>query len=92
MRMLNLGAEQTPPLVNRVPHIPMLRENNVRKGFFEHDREQGIVRIERVSQKMTKPGLYDADLKLAAEKHQEYLNSREGTISGTVVKIERKKG
>jgi len=35
-RMLNLGAQQTPPLVDRVPHIPMLRENNVRKGFFEH--------------------------------------------------------
>ena len=36
-RMLNLGAKQTPPLVDRVPHIPMLRENNTRKGFFEHD-------------------------------------------------------
>ncbi|MFH2044771.1 MAG: site-specific integrase [Pseudomonadota bacterium] len=36
-RMLNLGAKQTPPIVDRVPHIPMLRENNTRKGFFEHD-------------------------------------------------------
>jgi integrase len=36
-RMLNLGANQTPPTVDRLPHIPMLRENNVRKGFFEHD-------------------------------------------------------
>jgi len=35
-RMLNLGAKQTPPIVDRVPHIPMLRENNIRKGFFEH--------------------------------------------------------
>jgi len=35
-RALNLGARQTPPLVQRVPWVPMLRENNVRKGFFEH--------------------------------------------------------
>ncbi|OEU65542.1 MAG: hypothetical protein BBJ57_00400 [Desulfobacterales bacterium PC51MH44] len=35
-RMLNLGAQQTPPVVDRVPHISMLNENNARKGFFEH--------------------------------------------------------
>ncbi len=35
-RLLNLGAQQTPPKVDRVPKITMLKENNVRKGFFEH--------------------------------------------------------
>ena len=35
-QMLNLGAKSTPPKVDRVPRIPMLRENNVRKGFFEY--------------------------------------------------------
>jgi integrase len=34
-RMLKMGAQCTPPKVNRVPFIPMLKENNTRKGFFE---------------------------------------------------------
>jgi len=36
-RMMRIGASYTPPLVDRVPEIQMLKENNTRKGFFEHD-------------------------------------------------------
>ena len=115
----------------------MLKENNVRKGFFEHDqflalrdhlpeylrgfvtfayktgwrvseiseltwqqvdREQGIVRIEAGESKNDEAVfdryniVNDADLKLSTEKHQKYLDSCAGTISGTVVDFERKKG
>lgn len=34
-RMLNLGAQHEPPLVERVLHISMLKESNPRSGFFE---------------------------------------------------------
>ncbi len=34
-RMFNLAKRKTPPVVTAAPYIPMLRENNVRKGFVE---------------------------------------------------------
>ena len=36
-KLLNLGAKQTPPLVDRVPYIPLLKEADPRQGFFEHE-------------------------------------------------------
>ena len=34
-KMLNLGARHTPPKVDRVPHIPMLKEPPARKGYVD---------------------------------------------------------
>ena len=33
-RMFRLAHQQTPPMVARVPHIPMLEERNIRSGVF----------------------------------------------------------
>jgi integrase len=43
-RALHLASLHEPPLVSRVPKFPMLAEDNVRKGFFEHD---AFVRLRR---------------------------------------------
>lgn len=44
-RMLRLGAQQTPAKVDRVPYIPMLKEHNTRKGFFEHSEYMALRNI-----------------------------------------------
>lgn len=36
-KAFNLADRCTPPKVSHVPYIPMLKENNVRKGFIEHE-------------------------------------------------------
>jgi len=36
-KAFNLAAKCTPPKVAHVPYIPMMKENNVRKGFIEYD-------------------------------------------------------
>jgi len=41
-RMIHLGAQCTPPKVNLVPYIPMLKESNVRKRFFEPDEHKAL--------------------------------------------------
>jgi len=37
-RMFSLGMKSTPPKVYRLPAIPHLKENNVRKGFLTIER------------------------------------------------------
>lgn len=37
-RMFRYGKQSTPPTVHNIPHIAMLAENNVRKGFIEHEQ------------------------------------------------------
>lgn len=42
-RMFTIGAQATPPKVNRVPHFHMLKENNVRSGFVNDEQYQALV-------------------------------------------------
>jgi integrase len=44
-RMFHFAAECTPPKVSLIPHIPMLKESNVRKGFFEHEEYKALKEV-----------------------------------------------
>ncbi len=42
-RMMKLGSQHEPPLVNRIPRFPMVNEDNrVRQGFFELDEFEAL--------------------------------------------------
>ena len=41
-RMFSLAYECTPRKVRDIPYIPMLKESNVRKGFFEYDQFMAV--------------------------------------------------
>ena len=42
-RAFNLGRQEHPPKVATVPYIPVLKENNIRKGFFEDDQYRALL-------------------------------------------------
>jgi integrase len=42
-RMFSLALQQTPPLVANKPYIPMLKENNVRTGFYSYEEYATIL-------------------------------------------------
>jgi integrase len=42
-RMFSLAMRQTPPIVSGIPYIPMLKENNVRTGFYSYEEYISIL-------------------------------------------------
>jgi integrase len=43
-RAFAIGAEHDPPKVKSIPKIRLLEENNVRKGFFEHEEYTALLK------------------------------------------------
>jgi excisionase family DNA binding protein len=46
-----LGAEEDPPLVRKVPKIPMLEEDNARHGFLEPEQYEA----KEVARRLSRP-------------------------------------
>ncbi len=44
-RMFHLAAQCTPSKVSMIPYIPMLKESNVRKGFFELEEYKALKEV-----------------------------------------------
>jgi integrase len=55
-RMFMLGAKETPPKVDRVPHIQMFREDNAKEGFFEDSDYYAI--LEKLPNYMKGPVIF----------------------------------
>ena len=44
-RAFSIATKSTPPKILRTPHIPMLQEDNVRKGFFERHEFEAVCKF-----------------------------------------------
>lgn len=55
-RMFHLGADETPPKVERVPKIPRQEEDNVKEGFFEDKNYHAI--LEKLPEYMKGPVIF----------------------------------
>ena len=55
-RMLSLGEKETPPKVDRKPHIQLLPENNFKEGYFEDTDYYAL--LEKLPDYMKGPAMF----------------------------------